>query len=77
MMTPTDKKLEPRPRLQLVPAARTRSAADLRLLAIELRKCAESARRPDLRATLIRAAESVELQAVELEAHFQSQQDVQ
>lgn len=69
-MTTTDKKVEPRQRLQLVPSERTSSVSDLKLLAIELRKSAESARWPDLRRTLINAAESIEVEAVELEARF-------
>lgn len=50
MMKTTDKNLEPGPRLQLVSGTGTRSAADLKLLSVELRKCAENARWPDLRA---------------------------
>jgi len=60
----------PSERLRLLPSESIDSSIRLNRLARELRECAETARWPDFARKLIDAAESLEGQAVELEAGF-------
>ena len=66
----TDKEARPSEHLRLVSNESFHSAVRLNRLARDLRQCAETARWPDFARTLIEAAESLEGQAVELEAGY-------